>query len=208
MEKFKYKKKLVLFDLDGVLFDTKKNMKYSWDLTSQKFNLKIPFKNYFRFVGRPFKDLLKLLKVKVNHDSVERSFFNISKKNFHKIKTYPNLKNILSYLRKKNIMIGIVTSKDKFRTKKILRKFNIKIDHVQCPQNGLRGKPHPDQINKILKKTKIKRKYCVYVGDAKVDQLAARAAKIDFLFAKYGYKINIKKSKFFIDHLGQIKHYI
>ena len=41
MEKFKYKKKLVLFDLDGVLFDTKINMKYSWDLTSKKFNLRI-----------------------------------------------------------------------------------------------------------------------------------------------------------------------
>ena len=208
MEKFKYKKKLVLFDLDGVLFDTKINMKYSWDLTSKKFNLRIPFKNYFQFVGRPFKDLLRLLKIKDNHSSIEKSFSNISKNNLHKIKTYPNVRNILSYLKKKNIIVGIVTSKDKFRTRKILHKFNIKINLVQCPQNGLRGKPHPDQINKILKKTKIKRNNCVYVGDAKVDQLAARSAKIDFLFAKYGNKINIKKSKFFIDHLRQIKHYI
>ena len=208
MEKFKYKKKLVLFDLDGVLFDSKRNMKHSWDLTSKKFNLKIPFKNYFNFVGRPFKDILKLLKVKNNFTSIEKSFSNISKTNLHKIKIYPNVKNVLSYLKKKNILIGIVTSKDKFRTKKILRSYNIKINLVQCPQNGLRGKPYPDQINKILKKTKIKRYNCVYVGDAKVDELAARAAKIDFLFAKYGYKLNIKKSRFFINHLEQIKYYI
>ena len=64
MEKFKYKKKLVLFDLDCVLFDTKKNMKYSWDLTSKRFDLKVPFKNYYQIIGRPFRDLLRLLKIK------------------------------------------------------------------------------------------------------------------------------------------------
>ena len=89
-----------------------------------------------------------------------------------------------------------------------MKKFNIKIKLVQCPEKGLKGKPHPDQINKILKNTKVGRNNCVYVGDAKVDQLAAKAAKIDFLFAKYGYKIDIKKSKFFINHLEQIKNYI
>ena len=208
MEKFKYKKKLVLFDLDGVLFDTKKNMKYSWDMTSKRFNLKVPFKKYFRFVGRPFKDLLKLLKIKTNFNSIEKSFSNISKKNFHKIKIYPCTKKVLSYLKKKNIIVGIVTSKDKFRTKKILQKFNIKIKIIQCPEKGIKGKPYPDQINKILKKTRIRRNNCIYVGDTKVDQLTARAAKIDFLFAKYGYKIDIKKSKFFINHLAQIKYYI
>ena len=72
----------------------------------------------------------------------------------------------------------------------------------------MKGKPYPDQINKILKNTIIRRNNCVYVGDTKVDQLTARAAKIDFLFAKYGYKIGIKKSKFFINNLGQIKYYI
>jgi len=208
MKKFKYKKKLVLFDLDGVLFDTKKNMKYSWDLTSKRFDLKVPFKDYHQFIGRPFSDLLRLLKIKKNLSSIEKSFSDISKKNLHKIKIYPNVKKILSYLKKKNIIIGIVTSKDKFRTKKILQKFNIKIKLVQCPEKGLKGKPHPDQINKILKNTKVGRNNCVYVGDARVDQLAAKAAKIDFLFAKYGYKIDIKKSKFFINHLEQIKYYI
>ena len=208
MEKFEYKKKLVLFDLDGVLFDTKKNMKYSWDLTSKRYNLKISFKKYSCFIGRPFKDLLKLLKIKKNFRSIEKSFSNISKKNLNKVKIYPGLKNVLNYLKRKKIIIGIVTSKDKFRTKKILQKFNIKIKIIQCPEKGIKGKPYPDQINKILKKTRIRRNNCIYVGDTKVDQLTARAAKIDFLFAKYGYKIGIKKSKFFIKRLEQIKDYI
>ena len=48
-----------------------------------------------------------------------------------------------------------------------------------------------------------------YFGWAKKPaERAAKAAKIDFLFAKYGYKIGIKRSKFFINHLAQIKYYI
>ena len=81
MKKFKYKKKLVLFDLDGVLFDTKKNMKYAWDLTSKRFDLNVPFKNYYQFIGRPFRDILRLLKIKKNFSSIEKSFSDISKKN-------------------------------------------------------------------------------------------------------------------------------
>ena len=28
---------------------------------------------------------------------------------------------------------------------------------------------------------------CVYIGDTKIDYLAAKKAKIDFIFASYGY---------------------
>ena len=49
MKNFKYRKKLVLFDLDGVLVDSKKNMKHSWDLTSKQFDLNVPFSRYFSF---------------------------------------------------------------------------------------------------------------------------------------------------------------
>ena len=67
MKNFKYRKKLVLFDLDGVLVDSKKNMQHSWDLTSKQFDLNVPFSRYFSFVGKPFKDILKSLRIKKNH---------------------------------------------------------------------------------------------------------------------------------------------
>ena len=49
----------------SILFDTKKNMKYSWDLTSKRFDLKVPFKNYCQFIGRPFGLVQRSLQVNV-----------------------------------------------------------------------------------------------------------------------------------------------
>ena len=39
-------KSLYLFDLDGVLIDSK-NMRTSWNLVNKKFGLKIPLKLFF-----------------------------------------------------------------------------------------------------------------------------------------------------------------
>ena len=39
------KKKLIIFDLDGVLINSKPNMKKSLDLTSRKLKIELKFKN-------------------------------------------------------------------------------------------------------------------------------------------------------------------
>ena len=48
----------------------------------------------------------------------------------------------------------------------------------------------------------------VFVGDTYVDKKKASSAGIDFLFAKYGYKIVISKSKFGIKNLMEVNKYI
>ena len=111
MKNFKYRKKLVLFDLDGVLVDSKKNMKHSWDLTSKLFDLNVPFSRYFSFVGKPFKDILKSLRIKKNHKLIHSTFSYNSRKNFNKIKIYPGIKETLRYLRKKNFIQKLVGPK-------------------------------------------------------------------------------------------------
>ena len=56
----KNKIKLVIFDLDGVLIDSKQNMKVSWNAARKKFNLKQKFKDYFQYVGLPFNKISTL----------------------------------------------------------------------------------------------------------------------------------------------------
>ena len=51
----------------------------------------------------------------------------------------------------------------------------------------LYGKPNPHGINIILKKFKISKKKCIYIGDTIYDLLAARKAGIDYLHANWGY---------------------
>ena len=61
---------------------------------------------------------------------------------------------------------------------------------IQCTQKNLTGKPHPDQILNVIKKLNVKKKDCVYIGDTNIDYLSAKNAKIDFIFAEWGYGPN------------------
>ena len=208
MKKFQFKKKLIIFDLDGVLIDSKLNMKYAWLVTKKKYSLKANFKKYFENVGKPFEKILQTLNIFNNQKEIKKEFSNQSIKNIHKIKLFNNAKQILKFIKKKKILSAIVTSKDLIRTKKILKHFNLKVDFIQCPSKNLRGKPYPDQLLRVIKKAKSKKKECVYIGDTIYDKKAADKAGIEFVLASYGYKIGIKKNKFILKNISEIKKII
>ena len=180
------KYKLFIFDLDGVIFDTKSNMRASWNFVKKKYNLNIKFNDYFSLIGVPFNKILKRLKIIKNKNYIAQSYSLKSKEKISLVKIYPGVRQVLKEI-KKSGKVAVVTSKDKRRTEIFLNKFNLSFDAVCCPQKGLKGKPDPDQILKILKKFSIKKKDCVYVGDMLIDSLAAKNAKIDFIITNYGY---------------------
>ena len=201
------KKKLLIFDLDGVLFDSKKNMELAWNSTSKKFDLDVPFSLYFKKIGMPFSEILKSLDIKPKKKIIDH-FRRTSLKKINKIKPYKNAIKNLKFLKKKKIKFSIVTSKDLKRTKFLLNKFKIYPNSIHCPNNKYRGKPFPDHILNSITKNNVKRKDACFFGDMKVDYLAANNAKIDFVFASYGYG---KKKSFYknkIKNLNEIKKFI
>ena len=182
------KKKIFIFDLDGVLVNSKENMLYAWNYTKKKNNLNVQFSIYFKNIGMPFKNILKKIGIDKNHSLIEKYFQEESIKKINKIKIYPNVRKTLIKI-KKNNKIGILTSKDKVRTIKILKKFKLNslFDFIECPKKGLRGKPFPDQILKIIESRSISPSLVTYVGDMKSDYITAKRARVNFVFAKYGY---------------------
>ena len=179
--------KLIIFDLDGVLINSKTNMKIAWNHVKKKFNIKKNFYEYFQFVGYPFFEILTKLSITKNHQKIEQEFNKVSLKNLNKISTYKNVQKVLFYFKKKKIQMAIVTSKNKSRTIRLVRKMKFPIQNIVCPSKFTKGKPHPDQINVALKRCKINRKNVAYVGDMRVDFLLSKNAKINFIYAKYGY---------------------
>ena len=200
------KKNLILFDVDGVLFDSKKNMFYAWNKTKIKHNLNINFKHYFSKIGIPFKDILISLGIKKNLKAIERTYSNESSKKIHLVKSFPYAQNVLKGLLKSGKKIGIVTSKHKNRTKKLIKMLNLKFTTIQCPTSRLKGKPNPDQLLKALREAKISSSSAIYVGDMDSDYKASKNAKIDFVFAEYGYGFKKKHYKNVIKNLRELKN--
>jgi len=189
------KKKLIIFDLDGVLFDTKKNMELSWNSVKKKYNLDISFNNYFKLIGQPFYTILKNLGINIYKKKIFTDYNYFSIKYQNEIKLYKGVKKVIEKLKKKNF-IAVVTSKNKKRTFLLLKKYCLNFHLVSTPNKRLKGKPHPDQINFVIKNLGAKKKNTVYIGDTQIDCNAAKKAKIDFIFAKYGYGKIKNPSKF------------
>ena len=182
------KYKVIIFDLDGVLINSKINMNLAWNKVRKVTQVKKTFNEYFKFIGLPFNEILKKLKIKdIHHEKIEKTFSKHSIKKLKKIKLYKKVNYVLRILKKKKIQMCIVTSKDGKRTKEIIRHFNIPIKYSFSPSRNLRGKPHPDKINKALEILSSKKKDACYVGDMFVDYKTAKNAKIDFIYADYGY---------------------
>jgi HAD superfamily hydrolase (TIGR01549 family) len=188
------KSKLYLFDMDGVLFNTKLNMKKSWNNVRKKFKLQIKFENYFGHIGIPFEKILENLKIYKDIKKIKNYYQDQSIRHQNLVKIYPGVSLTINKLLEKGHAVGVVTSKDYKRTKKLIKKYKLKFSVIQCPTVNLRGKPYPDTILNAISQTKFKKKDVVYVGDTNNDFLSARRAKINFIYANYGYgKINVKK---------------
>ena len=64
LESYIKKKKLIIFDLDGVLIDSRNNMRSAWQYVRRQNNLITPFEDYFKYVGLPFKEILKKINLR------------------------------------------------------------------------------------------------------------------------------------------------
>ena len=203
----KIKKELILFDLDGVLIDSKKNMQFAWEAVQDEFKLNIPFESYFQFIGMPFQDILKSLKIKKNKKRIEYCFRRKSAELIHQIPFFEGVEETIELLKySKKFKIGIVTSKDKLRTNSMISKLP-NFDVVSCPEKKLRGKPNPDQLLSALTKCNCDPRSAIYVGDMEVDKEAAKRSGIDFIHAEWGYgevknSISIKNMKELINILS------
>lgn len=197
-------KKIYLFDLDGVILDSKRNMNLAWNSVRKELGIEVEFKEYYNKIGIPFKDILRKLKIdKKYFKKAEEIFIMSSKKNFNKLSLYKKVPETINSLKKKNKIIGILTSKDKIRTLKILKKFNLKFDFVLCPVSKKLSKPNPHQIFQIIKRYKVKKKDLVFVGDTDIDKLTSNNAGIDFIYCNYGYGKKLFK-KYSISTFSQI----
>ena len=175
-----------IFDLDGVIIDSKHMMEQAWNICELEHKLEQPFSEYFKHIGKPFRDIMKELGIE-DVETVKHTYDKASIELMeYSLEFYPDVEDTLKKLKKKH-KIAVVTSKTIERTKLILEHLDVEFDCVVSPKTGLRGKPAPDQILFCLAMTQTDPKDAVYIGDMQVDYEAATRAGIEFIHASYGY---------------------
>lgn len=185
-------KKLVLFDLDGVIINSKSNMEYAWKSVQDTFDISTPFTDYFKNIGRPFLEIMEKLGYSENGKEIEWVYKSTSLKKLDEIEFYDGVSNVLKDLFENDYKLGIVTSKDKERTNIILEKLGISFSVIRTPDNICRGKPSPDHLLLAMALTNTDPVNTIYIGDMDVDYLAAKSAGVDYIHAMWGYSPTIK----------------
>ena len=181
------KKKLVLFDLDGVLIDSKSNMRLTWELVSDEFGLTVPFEDYFSNIGRPFRDILSIIVVNEHQFDIEDRYNQLSYETIAQVKIFSGAQEYLQYLEERDISIGVVTSKEQNRAQRVIDKFENRFSVIRTPDGVCRGKPAPDHLLMAIALKNVDPSETLFVGDMIVDSIAAKRAGVDYLHASWGY---------------------
>lgn len=187
--------KTILFDLDGTLLDTADDLTYALNQVRILQGMSTLSKDIIRpminFGSR------RMLKVALQLDEDDQNFaflrekflFYYEKHIADRTQLFPGIEPLLQYLQEAKMPWGIVTNKLTRYTHLVLEALNFKTPTgcVVCGDTLMRAKPHPDPILHACQLLNANPKECLYVGDAKTDVLASRAAGTSSLVALYGY---------------------
>ena len=189
---------LIIFDLDGTLVDSAKDIMIANNKTLEKFGYKpISFKSVKHIIGQGIRvNIRRSLKIqnvtvsKKKENEMYSYFFYFYKKNlFVKSKIYVGLKSLLKRLKKKNYKLAVCSNKLEELTKIVLKKAKLSkyFDLVVGGDTFVHKKPHPSVLNNVIKKFKIDKKKALFVGDSEHDYHSAINSNINFCLKINGF---------------------
>jgi len=184
---YKERKRLILFDLDGVIVDSRKNMEVSWSAVRATYGIDINFERYFELIGRPFPDIMERLGLEDEGENIRKIYNVASSCRTDLIEAYEGITDVIHELKRNRFVIGLVTSKDKERTLEVVKNLDLLFDVIDCPEKDQRGKPNPDPLMRAMLQCHKDPADTVYVGDMDVDYEATKRAGIDYYHACWGY---------------------
>ena len=104
------------------------------------------------------------------------------------LRLFDGIEEVLTELKKRRYILGIVTSKSRREFSADFATFGLEhlFNTVICVDDSPRPKPNPDPILEYLKRSDAKKPETVYIGDTVYDEQCAHSAGIDFALAVWG----------------------
>ena len=179
----------VIFDMDGLMFDTEPIYYQANQNTADKLGMDYSFKVYEQFIGSgDIEYRTKMRKIYSNHgDDLLDQFFVDSTKELEYILLHgqvdmkPGLLELLKYLQKEKIIAIVASSTNRILVDQLLERLNVR----QYFQGVIGGdevemaKPHPEIFNRAFDKTKLEDKQnALVLEDSKNGVKAAYGAEL------------------------------
>ena len=199
------KKSLIVFDLDGTLFNTLGDLAVAVNFALRHFGLSEHDEQRVRtFIGN---GSMKLIERSMGEAALPENMARtgVTVEAVHKVysafywehcteRTLPN-PGIVDFLNSTKARVAMLTNKPLRPSEKILNHFGLRdrFEFILCGDTTPERKPSPAGLLKILEMAGVSREEAVMVGDDQPDILAARNAKVDCvtLFCGFGKPVNL-----------------
>lgn len=185
----------VLFDLDGTLADTAKDITIALNHLCQDAGMPAVSDSQIRpHIGDGSPSLLnvalKLSPDQANYNAMRQKFFNY----YHQTKhahshLFAGIKNLLTTLDKHHTPWGIVTNKPTHLAIELIEHLNLPVA-PQCiigSDDKNPPKPHPHAVSKACRMLNISPQKTVMIGDNPRDIVAGNAAGCQTIAVRYGF---------------------
>lgn len=193
---------LLIFDLDGTLVDTKKDIAVSANFALKKLSLPtLPEKVIHSYVGKGISNLMEgCLEEKRQNELPEAVRLFREHYGAHLAvhsQLYPGVLEVLNHFADKKM--AVLSNKIESFSSELLRQLRVRdyFDIVWGGDTGPSMKPHPHGIEQILKRLKVQPDRAVVVGDSTVDIETGKNAGILTCAVTYGFdsRPKLKKAK-------------
>ncbi len=184
---------LFLFDLDGTLIDSKKDIAASVNFTMRKLGLPPLAEDLIdSFVGNGVTPLIQKTVASAGGASFEQAM-EIFKAHYEahlldSTDAFPGVRDVLKRFKDKKKIV--VTNKSQGFSEKILKGLALSqsFDGVFGGDTSFPKKPAPDVVHHLLKSYGIPSRHAVIVGDSKVDMETGKNAGILTCGVTYGFR--------------------
>ena len=179
----------IIFDLDGTLIDSDKDIEKIVNFI-RKNNLNKKKININRIASYTSIGGDLLIKQLISNKD-QKIYLKIFRKLYQKLKIrkkliIPSLIDLLKFIKSKKIKIYICTNKPYILTKKIINKTPLKkfVTKYFCSDKYKLKKPNKKFFTIILNKIKLRKHQIIYIGDSMVDYNFCKNSDISFFLFK------------------------
>lgn len=191
-------KKLAIFDLDGTLLNTIKDLgeAVNYALDRNGFHTH-SVASYPYFVGNGVKRLIErsLPEDARKNATIVNAMLKDFKQYYNEHNTdrttpYEGVPELLQELQEKGVQLAVASNKYQKATLKIINHFYPDVNWVAIvgQQEGIPIKPDPSIIFMILAQAHIAKQDTIYIGDSGIDMETARRACIDSVGVTWGFR--------------------